>query len=433
MHENDEPSPRLTISQHLKLNVYWASRNPVPQVVLFVGLVVGVCVATGVIAKNAAPAQWQPADWANVVLAGGLGFAFFFLAVLLGRGQARQARALADSALHDHIGNIVAGGLLSRTGGAGRSVEVGRHALAALPLIDIASADMQARFLSAIEQAYSGLALNVFPNNDALPRVLCDQLHEDGRELVAWLGEASGRWRNIRNQAALGDVKDLIARCLELEKWYRKDGDPPVISVEELRRLYERELQVYSCWKDPRVKESDVCVYICPVNELRDAFSVWYVKDKPQRYTEVDYAGQQRTGLGECLHFECACDLELHPTPLQHDVVSKLPQMRRDGVKKMQRLMRALETSTITVFVHRLATGERVVLDGNHRLAAALRWQGERVPRAIVFELRERPGAGAVKPEKHQPPGEALDHGQKEWIGLSPDIQNVRRLTANPM
>jgi hypothetical protein len=395
----------------------------------------------GVIAHARDPQQWQADDWGATALAVLLGSGFLILAQWLQRSADRRSAALADSALRAHIGSMISSSLLSFATG-GQAIDVGRHALAAMPLFDIATPRGRTEFLDALERSYGSITLNVFPDNGALPLATCTRLHEDGEQLVRELGEAAGRPSNGDVRARLLEVRDFVGRCMELERWYRDESTAkpaPALDVALLERLYRQELRVYRAWSDPTVAQDDPMVTVTlrevEVTELSRAFSPWYLRrrEDTDEYLEVDYSAKVRP---DAQPFRSERPLAEYSVPLRHATVLGLgDKLHHNAITKMRDLLDAeARRPTITVFLYRLARGgHTVVLDGNHRLAAALRLARERarvgdpIPRAFVFELQE----GTRTPEAHQPPesGAKVPEAQrdKEWTGFNPDVHFIRQ------
>lgn len=385
-------------------------------------IVVAVGIALGALAIDRR--EWQVDDWAATVMAVALGFVFLGLAQWLQRSADRRSAAMATSALRGHIGQMITSGALS-LGDVERTVEVGRHALTAVPLFEIASAEGQHEYLDAIEQVYGSMTLNVFPSSRTLPSAACKQLHADGAKLIRDLVAVAERPANRRWTGRLRELAGFVKTCLDLEEWFRQPGkDPPDLDVDTMRRLYREELRVYAAWSDPTVAAgtaTEVAVYETDVVQLEQCFSPWYLRQDAHGYVEVDYSGKSLGGPP--IVSERA--LPVYAEPLRHSTILALRRLRRESIEKMGSLLKELDHPVITVFLYRLAgSEERVVLDGNHRLAAALQLsQWDDHPAVVVFELQEGSAEGA---RLHHAPFD----GDRSWSGFNPDVEHVRDVTA---
>ncbi len=139
------------------------------------------------------------------------------------------------------------------------------------------------------------------------------------------------------------------------------------------------------------------------------------------KWWEVDYSEWARAGAGH----ETTPPFKQYPSALTHQQVRDHPELRSQGIDRLRAVLSKSGTTVIPLLVLQVANAETeecvtVVLDGNHRLAAALRGdQGgafaPTVHTVIVFQLEK---VGLVAGEDHEP---EAGHDDR-WHGFNPDV-----------
>lgn len=363
--------------------------------------------------------EWGWDDWASMTASFAVGLVLFVGAHLLEARQAQLARGLADLALQEKVGQIRASSLRSFIS-SDLSLVLAPEALAGLHLFPFADRDQMLMFLDAVEAGYSALTLHVFPNSRLLPEAACKRVQADGLALARALGDLVSSQPDEGVARRLQAVSDHVRVCLDFQRAWRAGKVPPAIPPERVEVIYRGHLQVDHAWSDPTVSQLRVTVEYADLAAAMEWHAPWYLKEQDGLYFEVGYHTRRHQGQP----FRAKSPLT-QARPLQHGVLATLP-LRRDGIRRMQQVLLNTRPEAIVVLAYRLASGAVVVLDGNHRLAAAIRLSRlGRLPsleRVIAFVLTE--GHGESTPASHErwsPP-----HVDR-WEGFNPDVQMLRK------
>lgn len=430
-------------------------------------------ITIGIVAQWLEPVQWRWDDWASLITSVLLGSLFFVLALIVGGEGTRRGRGVADAELLTSIGALQMSGARSFAGSDQQALRIAGDARAALQHYPNAGADEQKSLVATIEDTYSDLAFGTFCRADALPRSVWDQLGagaravaKEARDLALRLDRKSVAQRQQLNQLAdnvcfalsighqirkmhqpsLGG-KQRILRC----SWDGKDAksdeadSPPehdLTRKERLRCLYRRELTVKKDW-DLLFRSSssvDCSVVLQDLAGTEQWCAPWYVTDSPPPLRPVSVL---LGPLGEAAALDVLVDrpgLDRYPNPIRHGAVPR--GMRSEGIANLCDLLRRSEIATVCVLVYDVIVDEhtttRLVLDGNHRLAAARALAKERRAgwrrltrsrpvtdiRVLAFVLSESEPLN--DPAQDRDPEVPPDRRFPNWQGFIPDIGLVR-------
>jgi hypothetical protein len=232
-----------------------------------------------------------------------------------------------------------------------------------------------------------------------------------------------------------------------------KDREAEVLPVrkERLSCLYRRELTIKKDWSVVlKAGEAIACrVVLSDLADTDDWYAPWYVFDDPPPLHPVNVLFDE---LQEAAAEDAISDqpgLDRFPQPIRH---GRLPRgMRTRAITNLRDLLRRQEIATVCVLVYDVRTEsgqvKRLVLDGNHRLAAARALAQERAQegrrgwrrgrrqdavtdvRVLAFVMSEPD----CEPEKWKMLKERVDVRTSDpegsfpdWRGFSPDIGLVR-------
>jgi hypothetical protein len=233
--------------------------------------------------------------------------------------------------------------------------------------------------------------------------------------------------------------------------------DPEILTPDEqlqrLQCLYRRELTVVKQWdvlhkavrrqQQPGDDTASGPAVTCSVRLINDVGTAegwcapWYVKLNAStgRYEAVNV---QRRSLDEAARKDDLMPYEplpVYPKPLRHGHLP--PGLRTRRISNLRALLKREGPLTVCVLLYEMRAGSevrRVVLDGNHRLAAALenrraaeeaREEGRDadVPppaRLLAFVITERWPVDDPAENKEQ------FENWKPWLGFTPDIGLIR-------
>ena len=429
-------------------------------------------------------ADWEGDDWGALAISMWLSAGFFGLALLVGRKGQQRAEAVANGTLVTSMGSLAMSSARSFAGENEQALRIAADARAALQHYAFAGRSEQRALVATVEDSYSDLAFGTFSRADALPRSVWDELchgaaavQQDAealRKKLHWWqkdrkGELAAMAANVRFVLRVGQEvrgsSGLTENCVLVDVWRkgaRKDDEEPDApdaerltpddQVQRLQCLYRRELTVVKLWDvlhtAVRASPPGLTCSVELLHDLRVAKSwhaPWYVKldARDGLFKPVNVQG---VGLAEAAATdELAQDqsLPLYPEALEHGSVPE--GMRTTAIGNLRRLLQGRQPTTVCVLVYDLLPearylsfsqrrGKRVVLDGNHRLAAALSIYDEAVKaartsgkeaefsspvRVLAFVISEnRPiDAGAADPENYK---------GWNWRGFTPDIGLIR-------
>ena len=341
----------------------------------------GASLAAAVVAQRLEPSEWQYDDWAALSMAVFLAVLFFFLAQLVQRREmAMEARlrereralsaAQADGALVERTGLISINAMKTRdvTSRTADHWTISNDALAALPLFELASPERRREFLSSVRGGYSALALNAFNRGADVPRAVSAHLLSGAEQLEHRLLEIAAR----ADDDLAGEMRETarhLALCGEwANAWRRPDTDRVEASVSFLRDVYEPELLVHRNWTAAGTDQLRAKIVRCDLDWLSLCHAPLYVRRRAEGHIEVNYQGHDENlaQLGDR-------DWRSWPVPLSHATVATLDALRRRPIDRMRRCLDLAAWPGFSVLVYEISPAHRVVLDGNHRTAAALR------------------------------------------------------------
>ena len=131
-------------------------------------------------------------------------------------------------------------------------------------------------------------------------------------------------------------------------------------------------------------------------------------------------------------HVSAPSGLPTWPSPLKHNLLSHA-SIRQKNIMRMKTLINQSPSTTFAIFVYELADERRIILDGNHRVAAALEHSGEPAmnllprmqPSAVVFVMKELKGCKPVT-------GGLAGNSGNTWKGFNPDVELLRASQGSP-
>lgn len=411
--------------------------------------------------------NWSLTDWGNLLIAIILGLYFLFLAQHLNRDAERRATDLANAALITTTGLLAMSSARSVLGSESSALRVAADARAALQHYRGGEDQTREGLEESVVRAYNDLAFSTFLHADVLSRSVWDRLREGASSVVkeadrlASTEEGSSRAMHLRSLADhVAFVEQLgvalhkhagldlaVHPQLELpEVWKpvetlargraiprrRSAVDETKYRLGRLETLYRTELTVMHDWKLLHKHAGHV---LCSV-ELVDAentghwLAPWFVGRRTDgALGPVNVFGADLDERARYDKLTITKSTPLWPRALAH---GELPEgMRTTGITSLTEVLIKQPSPTICVlaydFIDHKGTEQRLVLDGNHRLAAARRLstatttnkEQHRRYRVLTFLIREKfPVDGLTKDEK------AKD--TSTWRGFTPDIGLIR-------
>lgn len=384
---------------------------------------VALAVAVALAAQAAEPKQWHWDDWAAVAIAALLGTFFLLLTGLLQRRHSALSKALADAALQDKIGHIANSSIKTVSGDDEWSLHVARDAVAAMPLFNLATEAERRRLLVTVQDAYGALTLNTFIRGATLPIPVRQRLADDGQALIASLRTAAEDHRNRPLRDDLNDTGDYLTTCLGiLEHLHRPTTPAPVLSHHWLQTVYRNDLLVYAEWDADHIDALTVTVEtVADITVLDGYHAPWYVHPQPDGLQEVNYANLVEATT---ILTHAPSDTPVWPQALTHAQV-RASGLRANSINRMRHFMTLGNFRSFAVLVYQLADGRRIILDGNHRTAAALRDHSKLHGQgwaAVAFILRE--SNGSAIPDGLSPirARSAATGACDTWTGFNPDV-----------
>jgi hypothetical protein len=435
--------------------------------------------------QDATSSAWNLKDW--VALSAGVWTALWFLVLagVLSLDVQRRTEAVADAEVSKTIGSLALAGSRSMTGEDPIALTIPSDALAALEHYEVASRDHQQTLVSAIQVAITDVIFGTVCRADSLPRSVWERLCGGTRHLqkrLAALAEAEPV-EDLRSQ--LHETGALVRLCYELgtalrgehwtldsggridlshvmrrssEEWARADRCTDTTrALKVLERLYAQELAVVRDWGvlrrcDDRGVEAepdvDLLVSLESIDRAKEWFAPWYVARREDGASDQDKlraVNVNNQPLDEAASRDVvpvSDGLPEWPVPLRHGQIPD--HLRQRAVDKAHMLLeRQTRPGTICVLLYELAPSapdaspKRLVLDGNHRLAGAVRLASrdpnpsdahtgrpsDQDPRVLAFTIRERvPIVDEATDVRRSSRG--TDHWH--WRGFTPDVENLR-------
>jgi hypothetical protein len=257
------------------------------------------------------------------------------------------------------------------------------------------------------------------------------RLQSDGRELQEKLTAVEEMYRSDKLSDHLGAVKGHVALCLNLERqWRRFEGHASGEALPQgcLQALYRRDLLVHHNWSAPGAELMQGSVEAhSSVFDLSEYYSPWYISREDGGLLDVDYTGTPRAPH---ILQQDEPQLPAWPKPIQHKQVLGTG-FRSRSIAHMREVLKMSSPRGMALLAYELPDGRRLILDGNHRLAAALqlardgKWHIPDLlpPLVVVFVLHEMSG--------HPPQGESQRRTSsgalQQWTGFNPDVELLRR------
>ncbi|WP_203989015.1 hypothetical protein [Sphaerisporangium rufum] len=405
------------------------------------------------------PKQWHWNDWVNQFTQIAAGVIFFALASLFGRKSEKRSEALANAELITSMGILSTSSARAYAGNDAQAIRIAADARAALQHYPRARYEEQCRLISKIVDSYSDLVFGTFSRADGLPRSIWAGLLAGAVDVIAdaqQLADRTGRRHHSRKRqlvdmvehvrfaidmgGELREADEVVTRTptgtsppRDLEEVWRKEygGSSESLSrVSRLEVLYRRELTVAHNWNvlKENAEKLKCSAALHDIWDTDDWFSPWFVRRLGNGLLEaVNVVGHSLAN--EPARFDRIPDtpqVPVHPIPLKH---SEIPRGMRDTtIANHCRVLETAAANTICVLTYRVKCFDRIprriVLDGNHRLAAARRLAaspGARLQpiRVLEFLIDEHERLDLMMP----PPE---DFKYWKWHGFTPDVQVVR-------
>ncbi|MEZ0163190.1 hypothetical protein AB2L27_00250 [Kineococcus sp. LSe6-4] len=404
-------------------------------------VVLPLAVAVPVLLKAAlegkGPTAYEGSDWSNLLTAVLLATAFLVLGNLVDRGSQRRARAAADAGLLRAVGSMNTTRARAFANTEPSVLRLSAEARAALQHYPFASPEEQDELIETIRRSWNDLVFGNLCRADALSNSVWELLDAGGKALSSLSTELAGRVRGRKQQADLQDLADHVnfARQVGADirqvSWSsragadtRLDESSKLLTVRRLEQLYADELRVIKRWNALSDK-----IVACDV-ELRSLTSAlgwhapWYVTVDGPVVKPVNAKCEELREAARGDSIVGGESLPTYPQPLRHGA---LPLgLRPDGIAQMTPLLSGPQ-ATVCVLLYELKKDgrrETLVLDGNHRLAAAVRGLQDGTAKApvrvLAFRIRENKQVDAAGCSESRT-GESW-----EYSGFTPDIALLR-------
>ncbi len=408
-------------------------------------LIIIVPLGLGFLFQALAGGEWHWDDWASIILSILLGALFFRLAAMVDRENQQRLKTTANAVLHTTIGALKTMGVRNALRAQEHALRVSTDALAALEYFDLAEEDVRRRLIDEIEAAYSNLAFGALSRGTWLPKSTWNQIQRGADEVKAKLEKLEA----FRDDSSLGALGSHITCVVKTATKLRSKGfsaitpDAPVLvahlKVEELRCLYRNELTVIHDW-DILDNETVTCsVELVEATATKDWYTPWYVTRSKGEWkpTNVKNEPLREEAAQDRIEYEGA--LPEWPIPLKVGEVP--PGMRERAIQRMTDLIEQEGSGVVPALVYELADANaRTILDGNHRVVAAVRL-------AAAIRPGNRPhgsfAAGAAGPDRvHQAKGSFVlayvikekepivtKFSRSDWgdcEGFTPDVWQLR-------
>lgn len=395
-------------------------------------LAVATAAAIVLAAITQEPGQWHWDDWASVGITAVVGVLFGVLAWIVGRRQGQVIEGVANATLRDKAGAMGTDSLRVICGPLDLSLHIGRDALSAMPLFSLAGAADQQMFAYEVVASYSSLLLNSFPKSTSLPLGSIRRVHDDGDRLA----------ESLEHVVVAGPTEEAIAvgsfirQCLEIDEAGRRliasEGVTRVLPLPQhfIPMLYADELLVYHNWNADHMDETHHAVELRRgLAEVATYYAPWYIGSDGT--SEVDYTGARRAD-SRTHDPATTCDLPRWPNPLTHRQVLSCREYRHDFIRRMEAHLAKLREDqgappSFALLVYQLPDGSRMILDGNHRLSAALRLEG---PTSDLLLYCFVVGEGLHPPSSDEQVVEHKDAPPQMYRGFNPDVERLRTAVA---
>ncbi|GGS58215.1 hypothetical protein GCM10010156_16050 [Planobispora rosea] len=425
-------------------------------------LAVGLPLLLAWLAISLEPSQWHWNDWINQFTQISTGVIFFGLAWFLGRKSEQRSEAMANAELITSMGALSTSSARAYAGSDAQALRIAADARAALQHYPRAQYTEQSRLIAKVVDSYSDLIFGTFSRADGLPRSIWDGLIGGAYDVIADAELLAGSLRRDLQKRQLIDMVEHIKFAIEIGQEVRKfdevlapdqsyrpralegvwEGrhvkDSESLSrISRLELLYRRELTVVHNWSilKKRAGKLKCSAVLHDVTDTGDWFSPWFVRRPGNGLLEpVNVVGDL---LGnEIARFDQICDapeIPVYPSPLRH---SEIPSgMRETTIASHCKILEDTATRTICVLTYEVKCADRVsrriVLDGNHRLAAARRLaaaspETSRQPmRVLEFLIEEH-----ERIEEKMPPPDKFKGWA--WNGFTPDVHVLRTICTTP-
>ena len=358
------------------------------------------------------------------------------------------------------MGTLSTSSARAYAGNDAQSLRIAADARAALQHYPRARYLEQHKLTEKVIDSYSDLIFGTFSRADGLPRSIWTGLRDGAADVIADaenLAKTASRRHSTRREE-LRSLAEHISFAIKIGSEVRRPGEsfeaqvalgtPRILEsvwertdgsrssseerIAQLQIVYRRELTVVSDWNLLRKKA--VCVHcsamLYDVRDTNEWLSPWYVARAEGKLNPVSVRGRS---LGdEAARFDQIPDIEglpVHPKPLQHAEVP--PGMREAAIGNHRSILEETSTTTVCALTYRVKCHDgqerRVVLDGNHRLAAARRLvkmraatNTEHAPvRVLEFSIAETERLDDLTEISDEFPGWS-------WRGFTPDVEAVR-------
>lgn len=435
-------------------------------------LLISVIVAAAAVVKAVDSDNWTIADWFNLTISLLLGIYFFFLAQQVNSNAQKRAEALANADLITSAGRLAMSSARSLAGSEAASLRVAADARAALQHYPYADVTVQKELAKSVSDAYNNLAFSTFLHSDSLARSVWARVLEGTASVVAEtdklaftqagrlrdpdlvsvadhvgfiellgrdLRENAGPDLSIHESRPLSAVWDVTKlRHSRRPNISRPEKEETIRRLDRLQMLYRDELTVLHDWEILRKNAENLSceVELADIAAAHEWLAPWYVRQMADGQPAP--ANVLGGGLNERAQYDklqVNASTPLWPNALEH---GNLPHgMRTKGIDNLGHVLESQSSPTVCVLAYELCLDEgtgktkRLVLDGNHRLAAAFRMsledtacsQGRKTTRrfrVLTFLIRER-----------QPVDDLIATGGHEkvpylWRGFTPDVGLVR-------
>ncbi|BAL86460.1 hypothetical protein AMIS_12400 [Actinoplanes missouriensis 431] len=422
-------------------------------VTLAATLSVGPPLGLGWLAGTLDP-SWHWGDWMAQTTQVVTGLIFFGLAMLVGRRGERRAEALANSELITSMGALSMSSARSFAGHDAQALRIAADARAALQHYSRASRAEQSKLVAKITDSYSDLTFGTFARAHALPRSVWTGLKDGAADLVddaRTLADGYGARATVRRtelqsmihhitfavsvgQAIIRQSQLTGTQSRQLTKIASNDTNT-LDRLNRLRMLYRRELTVIADWNVLlRAHQHIVCsVYIHDPTATSDWLTPWYLEYSNDRatLTPVNVRNDKLAEPARHDRIDYSPGIPVYPQPVMH---GSIPQgLRTKGIENQVRLLRKAVVPTVCVLTYELICGDgrsrRLVLDGNHRLAAAhhiAKSDPSSPTRILEFRITENEVIDTECHRTFHADTSSDKDSDWEWKGFTPDVGTIR-------
>jgi hypothetical protein len=431
------------------------------------------------IASQRDPGNWTLADWVNFGISILLGLSFLLLAQHVNHNAQRRAEAVANAGLLTSTGMLAMNSARSLLGSESSALRVAADARAALqhyPSVTGAEKtggkSMKEVLVKSLIDAYIDLAFSTFLHSGHLARSVWTRLCEGTADVVADIDRLAFTKSGDVKDSELASVADHVGFVELLGRALRKDAEKAlafqgsrrltavwdstklpyvrrplgirseeeeiVYRLDRFEELYKYELTVMHDWEMLRRNANKLCceVELVSIAATGEWLAPWYVGQGTDGQPKpVNVMGSELNERARYDRLQVDKSTPRWPKPLLH---GSLPQgMRSTSIDNHCRVLESQPSPTICVLAYDLCIDarsgktQRLVLDGNHRLAAARRISldhnlraEERSPspqfKVLTFLIRERQSVddwSTSGDSKREP---------ARWKGFTPDIGLVR-------